>query len=134
MDVVGVCAVVTDAGGNVLLVRTPKVGWELPGGRVERGEELLQALRREVREETGYTVREVGRLTGVYAHAGAATLLVVFRATVWGDSAERTADDDVVEVGWFAAERALELVTHLSEHERLADALGSGAAAVYRAY
>lgn len=64
---VGVGAVVLD-GGRVLLVRRgrpPAAGrWSLPGGLVELGETTIDAVRREVAEECGLTVRVVG-LAGV---------------------------------------------------------------------
>ena len=54
-------AVVHDAAGRLLLIRRghdPGRGlWSLPGGRVEDGESLANAVRREVREETGLDVR-----------------------------------------------------------------------------
>jgi mutator protein MutT len=58
--IVGVGAVIV-AGGQVLLVRRAheplKGEWSLPGGAVELGETLAEALVREVREETGLEVR-----------------------------------------------------------------------------
>jgi 8-oxo-dGTP diphosphatase len=63
-------AVVHDTTGRLLLIRrgrAPSRGlWSLPGGRVEPGETLEQAIEREVLEETGLTVRAgapVGRVT-----------------------------------------------------------------------
>jgi ADP-ribose pyrophosphatase YjhB (NUDIX family) len=62
-------AVVHDGAGRLLLVqrgRDPHRGrWSLPGGRVEPGETPEQAVEREVREETGLSVRAgapVGRV------------------------------------------------------------------------
>ncbi len=64
----GVSAVIFDAGGRVLLQRrTDNERWGLPGGAVEFGESVLEALHREVMEETGLTIA-VERLVGVYSH------------------------------------------------------------------
>ena len=71
---IGVSGVVTNATGEVLLIKTEQAGWELPGGRVERAEDLLTALQREVREEASCHVT-VGRLVGVSSHAGSTGLL-----------------------------------------------------------
>ena len=66
---VGVGAVVVREDGCVLLVRRrqpPRAGeWSLPGGLVELGESLDEAVRREVREECGIEV-QVGPLVGVF--------------------------------------------------------------------
>jgi len=65
---VGVGALVVRRG-RVLLVeraREPKKGWwSIPGGLVECGEPLEEALRREVREETGLEVQPL-RLVEVF--------------------------------------------------------------------
>jgi len=42
------------------LIRSPKRGWEYPGGMVEAGETLQEALIREIKEETGVNVRITG--------------------------------------------------------------------------
>lgn len=63
---VGVAGVVIH-GGRVLLIkrkRRPLKGeWSIPGGLVELGEELTQALRRELKEETGLAVEPLEALT-----------------------------------------------------------------------
>lgn len=64
---VGVGGIVVEAGRVLLVKRShePLAGrWSLPGGLVEIGETLAEAVRREVREETGLDVR-VGVLVEV---------------------------------------------------------------------
>jgi 8-oxo-dGTP pyrophosphatase MutT (NUDIX family) len=64
---VGVGVVVRDEKGRVLLERRSDCGWwGLPGGRIEPGESAIEAAVREVKEETGLTIRVI-RLLGVYS-------------------------------------------------------------------
>ena len=63
----GVAAVIQNGAGQILLQRRSDNGlWGLPGGSVEIGESVQDAIVREVREETGLSV-EVMRLIGVYS-------------------------------------------------------------------
>lgn len=62
--IVGVAAVIWNGRGEVLLIRRtkpPRMGeWSLPGGKIEFGEALIPALKREIREETGLEIEVVG--------------------------------------------------------------------------
>ncbi|MEW9033144.1 MAG: NUDIX domain-containing protein, partial [Planifilum fimeticola] len=65
-----VSAVVTDSDGRILLhKRSDNFLWSLPGGAMELGESVEQAVIREVKEETGFDV-EVLRCTGIYSDPG----------------------------------------------------------------
>ena len=60
-------AFIRDASGRVLLTRRADNGlWCLPGGHVELGETLAQAVCRETEEETGLK-SEAGPLIGFFA-------------------------------------------------------------------
>ena len=99
---------VVDDDGRVLLARRagePFRGyWDLPGGFLDEGEHPLDALRREVREETALEV-EPGEFIGVWmdrygdAEDAHATLNLYWTARVLGD--EASAADDVSELAWF---------------------------------
>lgn len=70
---VGVGAVLVDADQQVFLARRGPLAknerglWEFPGGSVEFGETLAQALQREMHEEFGIEI-EVGELLDVVDH------------------------------------------------------------------
>jgi A/G-specific adenine glycosylase len=68
-----VCAAVLRCGKRVLIAQRPQGGllgglWEFPGGKVQAGESLVEALKREILEELAVGV-EVGAELGRYAHA-----------------------------------------------------------------
>jgi ADP-ribose pyrophosphatase YjhB (NUDIX family) len=58
---------ILEDGRIVLIRRRDDNCWALPGGMVDWGEDILTALHRELKEETGLQVLQIGRLVGVYS-------------------------------------------------------------------
>jgi 8-oxo-dGTP diphosphatase len=60
---VGIKGLVENAEGKILVLKSSlkghrlptKVYWDIPGGRIEEGEQILEVLKREIEEETGIT-------------------------------------------------------------------------------
>jgi 8-oxo-dGTP diphosphatase len=101
-------AVVTDGHGRLLLIQRghePGAGlWSLPGGRVEPGETDVEALVREMEEETGLTV-EPGRLIGQVQRPGLAGDVFDIRdyaVTVTGGTLRP--GDDAADARWVGPE------------------------------
>ncbi|GIP41237.1 putative MutT/NUDIX-like protein [Paenibacillus sp. J31TS4] len=67
--IVAVSGVVENELGQILLVKTHHGGWVCPGGQVEAGENLIEALIREIKEESGIDVT-VSCLFGVFSNTG----------------------------------------------------------------
>ena len=118
-------AAVVVRDGRVLLARHEKRGecyWVLPGGAVEPGETVAEALVRELREEAGLEI-EVGEL--LFVNDGyrpeAEMVAVYFAAKTKGELPEARRSDEKVlrEVRWFAPEE----LTGLEVRPRIKDEL-----------
>jgi 8-oxo-dGTP diphosphatase len=65
---VGIAAAARTPDGRWVLIRRADTGrWALPGGTLEWGETLREALAREMEEEAGVLGAVPGRLVGVYS-------------------------------------------------------------------
>jgi ADP-ribose pyrophosphatase YjhB (NUDIX family) len=96
-----VAAVITDERNRVLLLNhvfRPGSGWGVPGGFINKGEKLEDALRRELREEIGL---ELGKVEFRFARAlkTTAQVEVIFRAEPKG--LPGSASVEIAGLDWF---------------------------------
>lgn len=116
----------------MLLIRSPRRGWELPGGQVECGESVLEGLVREVDEETGLAIA-VERLVGVYTCMTAPTKLILsFVARPCGGDLRPSAESPELE--WMQPLDALAAITHAPTSMRMRDLLAAPAQPLFRSY
>jgi 8-oxo-dGTP diphosphatase len=116
---IGVFAIIEEQG-KILLARRRDIGWwNLPGGGMESGEAVDDALHREIMEEVGITVT-IEYLVGVYSKPQKNEVVLTF----WCHprSGSPTTSDEVSEVGWYSLK---ELPTPLlpKHRQRIIDAL-----------
>ncbi|MFZ2172481.1 MAG: NUDIX domain-containing protein [Rhodococcus sp. (in: high G+C Gram-positive bacteria)] len=117
----GVSVVVRDGNDRILLTRRADNGlWAVVSGVLEPGEEPGPAARREVREETGVDV-ELVRITSVdvsapvtYPNGDVSQYLDVCFLARYVDGDARVADDENLEVSWFAPDALPQNLTDTS--------------------
>ena len=130
--IVAVSGLISHADGRVLLIRSPRRGWEFPGGQVEEGENLIEALQREIQEEAGVTT-SVGALVGVYSNVKAPTKLMFGFLGDYVCGELRTSDESL-ETEWVARDSVLQRISNLAIYDRMKDMLDFSGRVIYRVY
>ena len=100
----GVRAVVRSNDGEFLLVRhTYTDGWHFPGGGVEKGEAIIQALKNELEQETGLHLAGQPVLHGVFYNRGVSRRdhIIVYLCETIGSLSLKPASIEIAETGYF---------------------------------
>jgi len=117
--IVAVGGIVENEQGEILLVKTQHGGWVYPGGQVEVGENLINALIREVKEESGIDII-VSNLIGVYSNTGIhkwyddvtdVPTKLMMDYVCKPVSGELSTSEETSESRWVAKDEVLDLVT-----------------------
>jgi ADP-ribose pyrophosphatase YjhB (NUDIX family) len=122
----GVRALVIDEAGRIFLVKHSYVrGWHLPGGGVEAGETLTEAIARELREEGNIDVTEPPRLHGVFFNDRDSRRdhVALFVVRGFRQAAAPVPDHEIVAHGFFAID-ALPDDTTAGTRARIIEVLG----------
>jgi len=123
---------VRNAEQHLLLVRHKIRGWELPQGRVEEGEALLEALQREVFEETGVTI-EAPRPAVVWSKISEpAAVIFCFLADY--ASGKLVPSEETPDVAWVPEKNVLPMISHPVNRDRLTALLEHEGELQFRSY
>ena len=124
----GVRGLILDREKNaVFLIRHTYVpGWQLPGGGVETGETMEEALRRELHEEGNIELLSSPRLLSIHHNTSASRRdhVGVYLITDYRQTSPKQPDREVAETGFFPIDQLPEGITP-GTARRIAEATGA---------
>jgi ADP-ribose pyrophosphatase YjhB (NUDIX family) len=123
----GVRALVIDGNGRVFLVKHSYVsGWHLPGGGVEAGETLVEAVTRELHEEGNIEPTAPPCLVGMFFNDRDSRRdhVALFVVRAFRQSTAPVPDHEIVAHGFYALDQLPDDTT-AATRARLAEVLGS---------
>lgn len=119
---VSVAGLVINDKNEVLLVKNPRRGWEFPGGMVEPGESLQEALLREIFEESGIHVTISGFI-GVYKNVKSDIVNLDFCCKY--ESGVPTTSEESLHVSWFPMNEVVQMMENPLYESRILNMLSS---------
>lgn len=114
--IVSAATIVLNDKNEILLIKGPKRGWEMPGGQVEEGESIKEAAIRETKEETGIDV-EIIKFCGIFQNVGRSICNTLFLAKPIGGVP--TTSSESLEVRFFPIDEALKIVNYSNFKQRI---------------
>ncbi|WP_026582082.1 NUDIX hydrolase [Bacillus sp. J33] len=114
--IVSAAAIVLNDNNEILLIKGPRRGWEMPGGQVEEGESLKDAAIRETKEESGIDI-EITKFCGIFQNVSNCICNTLFLGKPVGG--KLTTSPESLEAGFFPIEKALEMVTWKNFRQRI---------------
>ena len=140
--IVAAAGYVFDKHENILIVKTKNRGWDCTGGQVEMGENLEEAVLREIMEESGIKA-SVKCLCGVYSNVGSHKFYdgvtdvptkVMFDFLCAYESGACRPSDETTEVIWVPKKEVMRYITSPAQIYRFKKALSFDGRVTYAAY
>ena len=123
--------ILVERGDDVLLVRTPRRGWEFPGGQIEEGVSILDGVIREVREEANI-LASANRLVGVYTNLTERRVIFDFLGS-WLSGDARNGEE-TLDVSWVPKTGADKMIDHPGYSRRLRQLLSFDGRVLFQSY
>lgn len=140
--IVAAAGYVFDRNDRILIVKTKNRGWDCTGGQVEEGENLEEAVLREIMEESGIKAK-VKYLCGVYSNVGTHKFYdgvtdvptkVMFDFICEYESGACRPSDETTDVIWVPKREVLRYITSHAQIYRFQKMLAFDGRVTYASY